>query len=37
MLLSNNLHSSVRPENYKAMLETTRAYGEYPLRLETLV
>ena len=31
MMSSNTLHSSVKPENYRAMLETTRAYGKYPL------
>jgi len=31
MMSSNSLHSSVRPENYKAMVEATRAYGKYPL------
>ncbi len=32
MMSSNSLHSSVRPENYKAMVETTRSFGKYPLR-----
>ena len=36
MMSSNSLHSSVKPENYKAMVEATRAYGQYPLRLEAL-
>ena len=27
---SNSIHSSVRPENYLAMVETLREYGEYP-------
>jgi uroporphyrinogen decarboxylase len=30
---SNSIHSSVNPANYLAMLNTIRAYGEYPLRL----
>ena len=30
---SNSIHSSVRPENYAAMLETLKAYGRYPLAL----
>ena len=36
MMSSNSLHSSVKPENYKAMVETTRAYGTYPLRMAAL-
>ncbi len=32
MMSSNSIHSSVKPENYKAMLDTTRTYGRYPLR-----
>jgi len=31
MMSSNCLHSGVKPENYKAMVETTRTYGRYPL------
>lgn len=31
---SNSIHSSVNPANYLAMLNTIRAYGEYPLKLE---
>lgn len=27
---SNSIHSSVRPENYLAMVETVREYGKYP-------
>ena len=30
---SNVIMSTVRPENYKAMLDTTREYGRYPLPL----
>ena len=33
---SNSLHSSVRPENYRAMVETARRYGAYPLDMEAL-
>ena len=33
VMSSNTLHSSVKPENYKAMVETTRAYGRYPLQI----
>jgi uroporphyrinogen decarboxylase len=29
---SNSIHSSVKPENYMAMVETLREYGEYPLK-----
>lgn len=36
MMSSNSLHSSVRPENYAAMVETTRAFGRYPLDLAAL-
>jgi len=28
---SNSIHPAVKPENYKAMLETARRYGRYPL------
>ena len=31
MMSSNSLHSSVRAENYRAMVEATRTYGRYPL------
>ena len=31
MMSSNSLHSSVKPENYRTMVEATRAYGRYPL------
>lgn len=30
---SNSIHSSVRPENYLAMIEAAREFGDYPLRL----
>lgn len=30
---SNSIHSSVRPENYHAMVETAKAFGAYPLSL----
>lgn len=30
---SNSIHSSVKPENYKAMLETLAEYGNYPINL----
>lgn len=29
---SNSIHSSVRPENYMAMIDTLRQFGEYPIR-----
>jgi len=28
---SNSIHPAVKPENYKAMMQAARAYGEYPL------
>jgi uroporphyrinogen decarboxylase len=28
---SNSIHASVKPENYKAMMDTLREYGDYPL------
>lgn len=31
---SNSIHSSVKPANYLAMLNTIRAYGKYPIRIE---
>jgi len=31
---SNSIHSSVNPGNYLAMLNTIRAYGQYPIKLE---
>jgi len=33
MSSSNTIHSSVKPENYQAMIEATHLYGAYPLRL----
>lgn len=30
---SNSIHSAVKPENYKAMLDTLKEYGSYPLTL----
>ncbi len=32
---SNSIHSSVKPENYLAMVETLREWGEYPLKFES--
>ncbi len=29
---SNSIHSSVKPANFMAMIQTLREYGEYPLR-----
>ena len=31
---SNSIHSSVKPENYKAMLDTWRKYRDYPIKLD---
>lgn len=31
---SNSIHSAVKPENYLAMLNTVRAYGNYPIKLD---
>jgi len=31
---SNSIHSAVKPENYLAMLNTIRAYGNYPIKLD---
>jgi len=28
---SNSIHSTVKPENYTAMLSTLRRYGRYPV------
>ncbi len=30
---SNSIHSAVKPENYRALLDTWKAYGQYPLNL----
>jgi len=32
---SNAIHSSVKPQNYRTMVEATRQYGRYPLVLES--
>ena len=31
---SNSIHSAVKPENYLAMVNTIRAYGKYPIKLD---
>jgi uroporphyrinogen decarboxylase len=31
---SNSIHSAVKPENYLAMINTVRAYGNYPIKLD---
>ena len=31
MMSSNSLHSSVKPENYRAIVEATKTYERYPL------
>jgi uroporphyrinogen decarboxylase len=31
---SNSIHSAVKPANYLAMLNTVRAYGNYPIKLD---
>lgn len=31
---SNSIHSAVKPENYLAMINTIRAYGKYPIKLD---
>jgi uroporphyrinogen decarboxylase len=33
MMSSNSIHSTVKPENLRAMIETTHRYGVYPLQL----
>jgi uroporphyrinogen decarboxylase len=33
---SSDITASVRPENYRAMLEALRTYGRYPLEVERL-
>jgi uroporphyrinogen-III decarboxylase len=30
---SNSIHSAVKPENYRAMLDTWQEYRRYPLKL----
>ncbi len=37
LMSSNSLHSSVRPENYRTMVETAHRYGKYPLDMEALL
>jgi uroporphyrinogen decarboxylase len=34
MSSSNTIHSSVKPENYRAMIAATHHYGTYPLGFE---
>jgi uroporphyrinogen decarboxylase len=34
MSSSNTIHSSVKPENYRAMIDATHQYGTYPISLE---
>jgi uroporphyrinogen decarboxylase len=34
MSSSNTIHSSVNPENYRAMIQATRAFGAYPLTIK---
>ncbi|NQW18420.1 MAG: hypothetical protein HQ478_13130 [Chloroflexi bacterium] len=36
LMSSNSIHSSVRPENYKAMIDATREFGQYPLDMTAL-
>ena len=36
LMSSNSIHSSVRPENLRAMVETTREFGRYPLDMAAL-
>ena len=36
MTSSNSLHSGVKPENYKTMIEITKTYGNYPLDMSAL-
>jgi len=33
---SNSIHSSVKPDNYRTMIEATRQHGKYPLDLPQL-
>ncbi len=30
---SNSIHSSVKPENYLAMIKATEKFGKYPIKL----
>jgi uroporphyrinogen decarboxylase len=34
LMSSNSLHSSVRPDNYRTMVETAHSLGRYPLALD---
>ena len=36
IMSSDSLHSSVKPEHYRAMLEAARTYGKYPLDMAAL-
>ncbi len=36
LMSSNSIHSTVRPENLKAMWDTTREFGTYPLDMAAL-
>lgn len=36
IMSSNSLHSSVKPENYRAMVSTAHELGRYPLDMEAL-
>jgi uroporphyrinogen decarboxylase len=36
MASSNSIHTGVKPENYKTMVETTRKYGTYPIDKELI-
>ncbi|HJP27478.1 MAG TPA: uroporphyrinogen decarboxylase family protein, partial [Dehalococcoidia bacterium] len=36
LMSSNSIHTSVRPENYRAMVEATRKFGRYPLDMAAL-
>ena len=33
MTSSNTIHSQVRPDTYRAMLDTLREYGRYPINV----
>jgi uroporphyrinogen decarboxylase len=33
---SNSIHSSVKPENYRAMVQAGQKYGNYPLDMDLL-
>ncbi|MHB1160294.1 MAG: uroporphyrinogen decarboxylase family protein, partial [Chloroflexota bacterium] len=36
LMSSNSLHSSVKPDNYRAMVEAAHEYGSYPLDMQAL-